>query len=123
LTWKLRDRQIPPDKLLHLIADIYAMHKHPKVQRWPACHRRVHMHFIPAGSSWLNLAERLLWELTDKRIRCGVFRRVPELFKTIDEYIRHHNASPKPFVWTKTAKDILAKVSQVKQAFDKTRTA
>jgi len=81
------------------------------------------MHFIPAGSSWLNLAERLLWELTDKRIRCGVFRRVPELIQAIDEYIRHHNASPKPFVWTKTAKDILAKLNRAKQAFDKTRTA
>ena len=81
------------------------------------------MHFIPTSSSWLNLAERFFWELMDKRIRCGVFHSVPELIQAIDEYIRHHNAFPKSFVWTKPAKDILVKVSRAKQARDTTRTA
>ena len=120
---RVLDRQIPKDKPLHLIADNYATHKHPKVQRWLKRHPRVHMHFTPTSSSWLNLVERFFRDLTDKRIRRGVFRSVPELIAAIQEYIERHNAAPKPFVWTKTAKDILAKVTLARKALDKTRTA
>ncbi len=120
---RVLDRQIPNDKPLHLIADNYATHKHPKVQRWLKRHPRVHMHFTPTSSSWLNLVERFFRDLTDKRIRRGVFRSVPELIAAIQESIARHNAAPKPFVWTKTAKDILAKVTRARKALDKTRTA
>ena len=65
--------------------DNYATHKHPKVKSWLKRHKRFHMHFIPTGSSWLNLVERWFREITDKRIRRGVFKSVPELIKAIDD--------------------------------------
>ena len=120
---RLIDRQIPQGKALHLIADNYATHKHPVVQRWLTRHPRVHMHFTPTSSSWLNLVERVFGDLTAKQIRRGVFRSVPELIAAIDAYMTQRNATPKPFVWTKTAQEILAKVNRARIALDKTRTA
>src|SRR6059058_5474516 len=76
---------------IHLIADNYATHKHPKVQRWLARHPRFHMHFTPTSSSWLNMVERFFRDLTDKRIRRGVFRDIEELIGAIEHYIDHHN--------------------------------
>jgi len=119
---RLIARQVPQGKALHLIADNYATHKHPKVQRWLKRHPHVHMHFIPTSSSWLNLVERVFGDLTAKQLRRGVFRSVPELIAAIDAYITHRNAHPKPFVWTKTAQEILAKVHRAKITLDKTRT-
>ncbi len=95
------ERETPADKELHLIADNYATHKHPAVQKWLARRARIHMHFTPTSASWLNTVERL---------RRGVFTSVPELVSAIDEYIAHHNTNPKPFIWTKSARDILQKV-------------
>ena len=68
------------------------------------------MHFTPTGSSWLNMVERFFRDLTDKRIRRGVFHDVEELIVSIEDYIEHHNRAPKPFIWTAKAKDILEKV-------------
>ena len=104
------DRQTPKDKTLHLIADNYATHKHPNVQAWLAKHRRFHMHFTPTSASWLNMVERFFRDITTERLRRGVFTSVPELVAAIDEYIAHHNIKPKPFIWTKSARDILQKV-------------
>lgn len=120
---RLIDHQVPQDKALHLIADNYATHKHPSVQRWLMRHPRVHMHFTPTSSSWLNLVERVFGDLTAKQIRRGVFRSVPELIAAIDAYIAERNARPTPFMWTKTAQEILAKVNRARRGLDKTRTA
>lgn len=104
------DRETPKDKALHLIADNYATHKHPVVQEWLAKHPRFHMHFTPTSASWLNMVERFFRDITTERLRRGVFTSVPELISAIDEYIAHHNTQPKPFIWTKSARDILQKV-------------
>ena len=104
------DRETPKDRALHLIADNYATHKHPVVQEWLAKHPRFVMHFTPTSASWLNMVERFFRDITTERLRRGVFTSVPELVAAIDEYISHHNTHPQPFIWTKTARDILQKV-------------
>jgi len=104
------DRETPKDKALHLIADNYATHKHPCVQAWLDKHPRFHMHFTPTSASWLNMVERFFRDITTERLRRGVFTSVPELVTAIDDYIAHHNTNPKPFIWTKSARDILQKV-------------
>lgn len=104
------DRETPKEKTLHLIADNYATHKHPAVQEWLAKHPRFQMHFTPTSASWLNMVERFFRDITTERLRRGVFTCVPELIAAIDEYIAHHNTNPKPFIWTKSARDILQKV-------------
>jgi transposase len=104
------DRETPSGKTLHLIADNYATHKHPTVQAWLDKHPRFHMHFTPTSASWLNMVERFFRDITTERLRRGVFTSVPELVTAIDEYVAHHNINPKPFIWTKSARDILQKV-------------
>ena len=104
------NRETPQDKLLHLIADHYATHKHPAVQAWLAKHPRIQMHFSPTSASWLNMVERFFRDLTTARLRRGVFTSVPELVTAIDDYSAHHTTHPKPFIWTKSARDILQKV-------------
>jgi transposase len=104
------NRETPKDKTLHLIADNYATHKHPAVQEWLAKHPRFNMHFTPTSASWLNMVERFFRDITTERLRRGVFTSVPELIGAINEYIAHHNTKPKPFIWTKSARDILQKV-------------
>ena len=111
------DRQTPKDKTLHLIADNYATHKHPVVQDWLAKHPRFNMHFTPTSASWLNMVERFFRDLTTERLRRGVFTSVPELVSAIDEYVAHHNTDPKPFIWTKSARDILQKVIRADNRF------
>ena len=110
------DRETPPERQLHLIVDNYATHKHPRVKKWLARHRRFHLHFTPTRSSWLNLVERWFGEITRKRIRRGSFRSVKELIEAIQEYIRQNNLAPKPFVWTKRVDEILEKVNRCKAA-------
>jgi transposase len=78
---------------------------HGSILDWPQ-----HMHFTPTSASWLNMVERFFRDITINRLRRGVFTSVPELVTAIDEYIAHHNNQPKPFIWTKTARDILQKV-------------
>ena len=104
------DRETPKEKTLHLIADNYATHKHPAVQEWLTKHPRFNMHFTPTSASWLNMVERFFRDITVNRLRRGVFTSVPELVAAIDEYVAHHNTKPKPFIWTKSAADILQKV-------------
>jgi transposase len=117
------DAATDPDLDLHLIVDNYATHKHPKVNRWLARHPRFHLHFIPTSSSWLNLVERWFRELTEKRLRRGVFRSVPDLTKAIDDYIEHHNNRTTGFTWTAQAEAILAKVRRARAVLDKTPSA
>ena len=88
------DAETPPDVDLHLIVDNYATHKHPKVRSWLKRHRRFHLHFIPTSSSWLNLVERWFREITDKRLRRGVFQSVDQLIEAIEAYIADHNSDP-----------------------------
>jgi transposase len=106
------DNQVPEGLQVHLICDNYATHKHPSVRAWLAKHPRFHMHFTPTSSSWLNLVERWFRELTDKALRRGVFHSVPDLIAKIEDYLAAHNDNPKPFIWTATAEDILAKVAR-----------
>ena len=105
-------RETPADKEIHLICDNYATHKHAKVKAWQKRNPRFHFHFTPTSASWLNMVERFFRDLTVNRIRRGVFRSVADLTTAIDEYLASHNASPKPFVWTATACDILEKVKR-----------
>jgi len=110
------DAQTPADLDLHLIVDNYSTHKSPVVKRWLAKHKRFHLHFIPTSSSWLNMVERWFGKITQKRIRRGTFKSVPQLIAAIEEYVEHNNADPKPFVWTKDADMILAKINRCKEA-------
>ena len=112
------DDVTPPDKELHLIADNYATHKHPKVQKWLARHPRFHVYFTPTSSSWLNMVERFFRDLTEQRLRRGIFRDVEELIMAIGDYIDKHNDNPKPFVWTAKAADVLEKVKRARAVLD-----
>lgn len=109
---KRLDRDTQQHLDLHLIVDNYATHKHPNVRTWLTKHPRFHFHFTPTSSSWLNLVERWFRDITEKRIRRGVFRSVPDLIQSIEEYIAHNNAHPRPFVWTASARSIMEKVSR-----------
>lgn len=106
------DAEVPVGLDVHLILDNYSTHKHPNVQTWLGRHPRFHLHFTPTSSSWLNLIERWFRELTDKALRRGAFHSVPDLITAIQAYLDAHNHDPKPFVWTATADDILAKVAR-----------
>ncbi len=108
--------QTPGDGTVHLICDNYATHKHSKVQAWAKRNPRFVFHFTPTGASWLNMIERFFRDLTDKAIRRGSFYNVDDLVAAITEYINAHNENPKPFIWTATATDILAKVKRARRA-------
>ena len=112
-----------PKKDLYLIVDNYATHKHPKVKRWLNRHPRFHIHFTPTGTSWLNMVERFFRDLTQNRLRRGVFHDAEELIMAIGEYIDKHNQSPKPFVWTAKASDILEKVKRARRTLDNRHSA
>lgn len=99
---------------IHCIVDNYSTHKHPKVKIWLSKHPRFRFHFIPTSSSWLNLVERWFREITQKRIRRGSFGSEKELINAIEDYIRENNLHPKPFIWTKSADEILKKVNGCK---------
>jgi transposase len=109
---KIIDAEVPAGLAVHLILDNYATHKHAAVRAWLTRHPRFHLHFTPTSSSWLNLVERWFRELTDKALRRGVFHSVPDLISAIEAYMAAHNNEPKPFIWTATAEDILAKVAR-----------
>jgi len=120
---RLLDQTLPAHLDLHLIADNYATHKHPKVQRWFQRHPRFHIHFTPTSASWLNMVERFFRDLTQNRLRRGVFRDLEELIMAIGDYIDRHNENPKPFIWTARASDILEKVKRARRALDKRQSA
>jgi transposase len=105
------DREVPAGLDIHLVLDNYATHKTPAIKKWLLAHPRFHVHFTPTGSSWLNLVERWFAELTSKRIRRGVHRSVQALERDIRAWIRNWNEDPKPYVWTKTADEILERLA------------
>lgn len=103
---------VPEDLDVHLVVDNYATHKTPVIRRWLANHPRYHMHVTPTGASWLNQVERWFALLTQKQIRRGVHRSTRALEAAIMQYIAIANEQPKPFVWTKSADEILASVQR-----------
>lgn len=113
---KTIDRNTPKHLDIHGIADNYATHKKQEVKDWLAKHPRFHLHFIPTSSSWLNLVERWFGAITSERIRRGVFKSTADLERAIYDYIEDNNANPKPFVWTKSAGDIILKVNRGRTA-------
>jgi len=115
---RLIEKTVPKGQQVHLIIDNYATHKHPNVKTWLAKHRRFHLHFIPTSSSWLNLVERFFRDLSEQALRRGSFASVPELIEAITDYIAARNDDPKPFVWTKTADEILEKVRRGRVTLD-----
>jgi len=110
------DRESPPELALHLIVDNSSTHKSPLVKRWLKRHLRFELHFIPTGSSWLNMVERWFRDITQRRIRRGTFRSVKELTAAIHDYLRAYNQAPTRFVWTKDADMILDKIRRCKEA-------
>jgi len=107
------DRNVPASLTIHLIADNYATHKHPRVKAWLARHPRYHIHYTPTYSSWLNQVERWFGLITQQAIRRGSFRSVRELVHKIDQYVAHHNRHKRPFAWTATADSILDKLRRL----------
>jgi|SRR5579863_5487123 len=101
------DAEVPSELDVHLILDNYATHKTPAITRWLLAHPRFHLHFTPTGASWMNLVERWFAELTSRKLRRGTHRSVRELNKDINDWIAHWNENPRPYVWTKTADQIL----------------
>ncbi len=106
------DAAVPTALAVHLILDNYGTHKTPAIHRWLARRPRFHLHFTPTGASWINLVERWFATLTEKQIRRGVHRSTRELEEAIRAYVQRYNANPKPFIWTKTADEILASVAR-----------
>jgi transposase len=115
-------QQTPADRELHLIVDNYATHKHPKVKRWLEKHPRFHIHFTPTSASWLNAVERFFRDLTERRLRRGVFKNLEQLHDAITAYIEGHNENPRPFIWTAKASDILEKVKRARAKLDTLQT-
>jgi transposase len=109
------DRETPAHFKVHLIADNYATHKHAAVRRWLERHPRFHLHFTPTSASWLNMVERLVADLTCRRLHRGCFRSVAELKSAIRRYLNDRNAAPKPFIWTKGADTIIRKHERAKR--------
>lgn len=107
------DKHVPPDLNVHIIADNYATHKHPRVKRWLASRPRFQVHFTPTYASWLNQVELWFNRITQQAIRRGTFRSVKELVAKIDAFVETSNANARPFVWTATADSILAKVQRL----------
>ncbi|MFI2415737.1 IS630 family transposase [Streptomyces sp. NPDC018947] len=105
------DKEVPGELDVHLILDNYVTHKTPAVKKWLLAHPRFHLHFTPTSSSWLNLVERWFAELTQKKLKRGVHRSVQALERDIRAWLADWNDHPRPFVWTKTADEILDKVA------------
>lgn len=106
------DGEVPTELDVHLILDNYGTHKAPVIRRWLVRHPRFHLHFTPTGASWMNLVERWFATLTEKQIRRGTHRSTRALEAAIKQYLAINNEQPKPFVWTKTADEILASVAR-----------
>ena len=106
------DREVPDELAVHVVLDNSSTHKTPAVQRWLAAHPRFVLHFTPTSSSWLNLVERWFAELTTKKLRRGAHRSVAQLNNDIRSWIQTWNENPKPFVWTKTADQILDTIAR-----------
>jgi transposase len=115
------DREVPDELTVHLILDNSSTHKTPAIQRWLAGHPRFVLHFTPTSSSWLNLVERWFAELTTKLLRRGAHRSVRQLNTDIRAWIDSWNQDPRPFVWTKTAEEILDSIARYCQRINESR--
>lgn len=125
---KQLDAETPSDLTLHLIADNYSTHKHPKVKAWMRWRNqrqqkthgldRVVLHFIPTSSSWMNLVERFFRDLTEDVVRQGSFESIQELVQSITDYLAERNLNPKPYVWKAKGADILAKIQKARAAME-----
>jgi transposase len=109
------DAQVPRELDVHLVMDNYGTHKTPLIRNWLVKRPRFHVHFTPTYGSWLNLVERWFAALTTKQLRRGAYRNVRQLEAAIREFIDAHHVDPKPFVWTKTADEILASIARFAQ--------
>ena len=107
------EREVPAGKVIHVILDNYAPHKHPKVRAWLARHPRWTFHFTPTSGSWLNAVETFFSTLTRRRLRRGVFRSIMDLQAAINRYLAEHNQAPSPFTWTRSADAILDKFATI----------
>jgi transposase len=112
------DAEVPTGKLVHVILDNYAAHKHPKVRQWLGRHERFAFHFIPTSCSWLNAVEGFFAKLTKRRLKRGVFHSVVDLQAAINRFLEDHNAQSKPFTWTADPDKIIAAVRRGHQALD-----
>jgi transposase len=106
------EKNVEPGLEIHVILDNYATHKHENVQQWLKRHPRVHFHFTPTGASRLNLVERLFGELDQKQLKRLASNSVGDLIAAIERYLDHRNENPKPFVWTKSAQEIIRKIDR-----------
>lgn len=109
------DTEVPAGLDVHLICDNLSTHKTPAIGAWLAAHPRFHLHFTPTSSSWLNQVERWFGLLTDRQIRRGIHGSIAALESDIESWIQQWNANPKPFVWTKTADEILGRLARYLQ--------
>ena len=107
------DEEVPADLDIHLVCDNYGTHKTPAVTAWLKRHPRFHMHFTPTSSSWINQVERWFGYLTDQLIRRGNHTSVQALEKDIRTWVANWNDNPKPFIWTKTAEQILESLGRL----------
>jgi len=112
------DATVPRGLAVHVVLDNLSAHRAPEIQKWLAHQdrRRWHLHFTPTSSSWTNLIERWFKELTDRRLRRGVFTSVADLEQAITTWAAHWNDDPKPFIWKATAEDIINKVRRARAA-------
>lgn len=106
------ERNVPAELDVHLILDNYGTHKTQLIRDWMLKRPRFHLHFTPTSASWLNLVERWFALLTKKQLRRGVHRSTKELEQATHAFIKHHNKEPKPFIWHKTADQILDSVAR-----------
>jgi transposase len=112
------EAEVPVGKVVHVILDNYAAHKHPKVRRWLARHPRFTFHFVPTSCSWLNAVEGFFAKLTKRRLKRGVFRSVVDLQAAINRFLDEHNEEPTPFTWTADPDRIIAAVRRGHQVLD-----
>jgi transposase len=110
------DRETTAEMTLHLIVDNYSTHKHPRVKAWLRAHPRVHLHFTPTSSSWMNLVERFFRDLTVDVVRDGSFTSTRQLTEAIDAYLAERNLSPSRYVWKKSGEEILAAIQEARKA-------
>jgi transposase len=112
------EAQVPVGKVVHVILDNYAAHKHPKVMAWLGCHPRFVFHFVPTSCSWLNAVEGFFARLAKRRLKRGVFRSIVDLQAAINRFLVEHNTDPKPFIWTADPNKIIAAVKRGHQVLD-----
>jgi transposase len=113
------DGKVPRGLDVHVVVDNSSTHTHPNVKAWLAKHKRVHLHFTPTSSSWLNLVELWFRQISTKRLSRGVFKTLDDLIDAIDDWTDHWNEYGAPFTWTKTADEILAKVRSARGSLER----